>query len=193
MGPVQAPLNSNRNLHGAQRLIKLFLEDWIARPILFAILLFIAVAILSHLVMCLVDGFIWSTMIADDYGFLVIRIVVVLALSIYNIIAFPFRHSPQFLSMLASSATLCIPFGLLAQLTLTPKAINETGAFGGCVQGLVYILAAVPQLAYAVHLVVESQPPTFLTFVMNPIWVGILIFAVFLLVINNLVLDIMYR
>jgi len=193
MDPVPAPPTSNRNLHGAQRLIKLFLEDWIVRPVLFAILLFIAGAILSHLVMCLVDGFIWSTMIADSYGFLVIRIVVVLALLIYNIIAFPFRHGPQFLPMLASSATLFIPLGLLTQLTLTPKAINEAGTFGGCVQGLVYMLAAVPQLAYAVHLVVESQPSPFLTFVMNPVWIGILIFAVFLLVINNLVLDIMYR
>ena len=88
------------------------------RPIKKGISFFLLGMIAIYLVLCVWDGFAWSTQISPTYGLQIIRLIVVAGLAIINALLLPFRAGSFLIFTVINSAILFPFIGLLHGLSL---------------------------------------------------------------------------
>jgi len=102
-----------------------FARRWLLRPFLSGVVFGVSGAALVYLPLCVWQGFVMSTELAPWYGFLVIRIVVVILLSLLNLVILPLRLGPQVLVIATSAFAIAFPLGVVYALTLTPSGYER--------------------------------------------------------------------
>ena len=90
-------------------------------PIIGSILAIFFGLILNYLIICFINGYIWTTKIADTYYFLIIRIVVGIILGIISLLTMPVQH-PEVFSVLFSHTV--ITYIIIATLNATIMSLN---------------------------------------------------------------------
>ncbi len=133
-------------------------QRWIIHPLKSARLYFIVGTIAAYCLLCIYDGFVWSTQLAPTYGLLIIRLFVVAVLAFVDLVAIPFRHFWFVVFMLQNTAILFIPIGLIAGLTTSP---SQDPAYRDKIGGflwLTFLLAmTVFVFAYSIDLFSEDD------------------------------------
>lgn len=94
---------------------------WIFRPlkkgVSFTLLGFISIYIL----LCLWDGYAWSTQISPTYGLRIIRLLFVAVLAVGDALILPFKAGQVLFFALLNVVILFPVFGILHGLTLSPN------------------------------------------------------------------------
>ena len=101
------------------------IKRWIVRPIKKGVSFCLLGIISIYVVLCLWDGYAWSTQISPSYGLILIRMIVVIVLAIIDAVVLPFRAG-AFLLFAFLNAAILLPFiGILHGLSLSPAGENQ--------------------------------------------------------------------
>lgn len=96
------------------------LRRWLLRPARKSVSLFLLATAAIYAALCLWDGWSWATQLSPTYGFIIIRISVVIMLAAIDAVMLPFRIGIFLGLNLINCLILFLPLGLLHGLSLSP-------------------------------------------------------------------------